>query len=135
MNEYGEKEFIEWAKTKASVHQRKEPFCRVGDIWWASLGLNIGHEQNGGGTTYERPVLILKIFANWTCLIIPFTKQLGNSSARNFVHELQIRGETNYALLTQIRSLSHKRLNRKLGRIDHTSLEAIHKKIVRTISI
>ena len=43
------------------------------EVWWCSLGANIGFEQDGGGEDFERPVVILKKFNLDACLIVPLT--------------------------------------------------------------
>ena len=56
--------FIEWAKLKIRIHvSEEEPvYFKEKDIWWASLGANIGHEQDGKNESFERPILVLKKF-------------------------------------------------------------------------
>ena len=33
------------------------------DVWWVSLGHNIGDEEDGKGNSFSRPVLIVKGFS------------------------------------------------------------------------
>jgi hypothetical protein len=35
------------------------PFYHKREIWWCSLGVNVGFEQDGTGTNYDRPVLVI----------------------------------------------------------------------------
>ena len=54
------KSFIEWTKLKIKIHFRKENvYFKEREIWWASLGMNIGYEENGKNETFERPTLVL----------------------------------------------------------------------------
>lgn len=41
------------------MHDRSLYF-KERQIWWASIGQNIGVEANGKNKKYERPVIILK---------------------------------------------------------------------------
>jgi hypothetical protein len=41
---------------KFRVHER--------EIWWCSMGVNIGDEEDGKNELFERPVLILRKFNN-----------------------------------------------------------------------
>ncbi|MEK9183120.1 MAG: hypothetical protein AAB849_01275 [Patescibacteria group bacterium] len=49
--------FIEWTKIKIRIHiSERVIYFREGEIWWASLGINIGHEQDGKNQNFERPI-------------------------------------------------------------------------------
>jgi len=65
--------FIQWTKLKIRIHiEEKNIYFREKEIWWARLGMNIGHEQNGKNKNFERPILILKKFggkALWALLL------------------------------------------------------------------
>ena len=39
-------------------------FPQLGEIWMCALGKNIGREQNGGGESFSRPMLVIKKFNN-----------------------------------------------------------------------
>ena len=41
--------------TQERVHQIKQ-----GEVYWSSLGHNVGDEENGKGENFRRPVLIVK---------------------------------------------------------------------------
>jgi len=59
MNKYLKK-FFDWTELKIKIHSQERVFYfREREIWWTSLGLNIGFEQNGKNKRFERPVLIL----------------------------------------------------------------------------
>ena len=34
------------------------------EIWWSSIGLNVGDEEDGKNDLFERPVLVLRKFNN-----------------------------------------------------------------------
>ena len=56
-----EKDFDRWNDLKKRVNDRSlQPLYHAREIWWASLGVNVGYEQDGTGASYERPVLILR---------------------------------------------------------------------------
>jgi mRNA interferase MazF len=57
--------FDQWNTVKQNTHQKKERvFFHEREIWFLSIGQNIGFEQNGKGSNFLRPVLILKQFSN-----------------------------------------------------------------------
>lgn len=48
------KDFDNWNKIKKSVNIKvAEVYFRERDIWWVSLGTNIGFEQDGKKTYYK----------------------------------------------------------------------------------
>ena len=66
--------FDEWNGIKKRVDHKKI-FAQVKerDIFWLSIGKNIGFEQNSKDDSYIRPVLILQKFSNHVFLGIPRT--------------------------------------------------------------
>ena len=55
--------FLIWIERKFALHNRKNiPSFRERDIFWSSLGENIGSEENGKWSEYTRPVLIVRKF-------------------------------------------------------------------------
>jgi hypothetical protein len=60
------KQFEDWSKEKQNIEifaPKTLPF-REKEIWWCSIGINIGDEQDGKNELFERPVLILRKFNN-----------------------------------------------------------------------
>ena len=59
-------EFIEkynkWNIKKQNIHflDNRDIYFKEGDIWWCSIGLNIGDESYGKGRDFRRPILIFK---------------------------------------------------------------------------
>lgn len=67
-----EKDFDSWNEEKKTLHKKNEEiFYHEREIWWCSLGLNVGYEQNGTGKLYDRPVIVLKGFSPHSCVVIP----------------------------------------------------------------
>src|SRR3989344_3077182 len=57
--------FANWTKLKIRIHASEASeniYFKEKDIWWVSLGQNIGSEENGKNKNFERPILILKKF-------------------------------------------------------------------------
>ena len=55
------KRFLAWIGLKERLHSATPvpPLVSEGDIWWASLGENVGSEINGKSSLFSRPVVIL----------------------------------------------------------------------------
>lgn len=107
--------FSEWAKLKPHIHfsSNQNVFPKRREIWWVSLGQNIGVEMNGKNDAFERPVLVVKVFNVQALLVAPVS---------SMVHEDQylfpfknILGVLNVVNLSQLRTISSKRFRRKIG--------------------
>ncbi len=123
-----EKDFDSWNEKKKELHNRADvPFFHEREIWWCSLGVNIGFEQNGSGNEYRRPVLILKGLSKRTLLAIPLTTSIKQHPMRPPIGIVE--NEKARALLSQIRVVDTKRLVRKIGYIDKNIFEDIRKTV------
>lgn len=122
-----EKDFDNWNEIKKEVNQKDFlGFVHEREVWWCSLGINIGFEQNGKHQLFERPVLILKKFNRHTALIIPLSSKVKNSPY-NFPY---VHGGREYnALLPQIRLISTKRLLRLSYQMDTVIFELIKREV------
>lgn len=111
------KNFLEWIalKEKLDSLDSTTPHVSQGQIWWASLGENVGVEINGKSKNFTRPVLIYRKLARNFYLVVPVTSQL--KSGTWYVHFLQKR-KLMAACLHQVRVIDYRRLWGKLGWID-----------------
>ncbi|MFC1721190.1 type II toxin-antitoxin system PemK/MazF family toxin [Patescibacteria group bacterium] len=111
------KDFDNWNSKKKKIEStHKAQTLRKKQIWWASLGLNIGYEQDGKNENFERPVLIVKTFGGETFLGIPITSV--NKENKKFYFPIHYNGEVYYLILSQIRLFSTKRLLRNIGKME-----------------
>lgn len=123
-----EKDFDKWNKKKKELHKQiNAPFFHEREIWWCSLGVNIGFEQDGSGDEYRRPILILKGMSKKTFLAIPLTKSTKQHSMRPPIGIIET--EKAHALLSQIRVIDSKRLVRKIGYLNKEIFENIRKTV------
>jgi len=72
------KRFLEWIGLKERLHtsEHKPPHVSHGDIWWASIGENVGSEINGKSKQFSRPVIVFKKLAHGFYFVIPTTTQV-----------------------------------------------------------
>ena len=130
------KDFDSWNSLKKDLENidktiDKEFYFHEREIWWTSLGLNIGHEQDGKNINFERPVLIIKKFNNELCWIIPLTSKSKANPLYYFKLENNLKGETDsVAILSQIKLISSKRLLRKVGYATPDDFKKIIGKII-----
>ena len=116
--------FIEWAKLKIRMHLKEDNgiYFYEREIWWVSLGINIGYEQDGKNEKFERPVLILKKFNQNTLWALPLTSQ--NRIGR-FYYQFEYEGKKYSVILSQLRLISSKRLLRKIRVLPDIDFEKI----------
>jgi len=122
------KDFDRWNKTKKYLHARKDaPFYSEREIWWCSLGVNIGFEQDGSDEEHRRPVLILKGLSRTTCFIVPLTTAPHDHPMRPSIGRVEEKEAR--ALLSQIRVIDSKRLVSKIGYLNISIFEQIRKAV------
>ncbi len=110
------KNFDEWnIKKKKIDNSQKRITPSKKQIWWASLGLNIGDEENGKNHNFERPILTVKTFNRNIFLGIPVTSV--DRKGQKFYFPISYNDNIRYLILSQIRLFSTKRLLRKVDKI------------------
>jgi mRNA-degrading endonuclease toxin of MazEF toxin-antitoxin module len=123
------KPFDEWNEQKQCIEKkRKTTHVKRREVWWSDLGINIGHEQDGGGPHFERPIVVLKVFGNDTCLIAPLTSVQGDTP---FYFDLQQYGYRSRVIVTQLRIISTKRMSRSVERLDTRTFTALMETVKR----
>lgn len=126
------KDFDTWNAQKKEIHESGEnKFYGPREVWWCSLGTNIGFEQDGTGEAGERPVLVLKGFSKDVCLVIPLT----TSTKKNLYHVPmgEIDGRKASAIISQIRLVDTKRFINKVTMIEESLFEEIRKAVKNLI--
>lgn len=121
------KNFLAWFGLKRTIHERqhKPPLVSEGDIWWASIGENVGSEINGKSQLFSRPVIIYRKLAHGFYFVVPTTTQEKQGSW--FVAFRQ-HAKTMVACLHQARAIDYRRLSSKLGTIDDEDFERVKHK-------
>jgi mRNA interferase MazF len=118
------KRFLEWFGLKETLHekQHRTPLVSERDIWWASIGENVGSEINGKSERFSRPVIIFKKLSHGFYFVIPTTTQAKEGSwFVPFVHK----DKAMTACLHQARAIDYRRLSNKLGRLDTADYERV----------
>jgi mRNA interferase MazF len=109
-----EKDFDAWnIKKKAIDFNSSRIFCYPREIWWCSIGVNIGFEQNGTGEHFDRPVIVIRNFgknAFWGAFLTSKMK-----SGPYYFPIGIIEGRSASVILSQIRFIDTKRLIKKSG--------------------
>jgi mRNA interferase MazF len=138
-------EFVKWLKVKIRIHisDNSMTFFHEREIWWANVGLNIGSEQNGKDAEFQRPVLVLKKFGHHIFWAIPLTSKKKDDKYRleikykeyskNTVGESIEENKSGIIILNQLRTLSSKRLIRKLGIMSEEEFNIVRNKVKEII--
>lgn len=118
------KDFLSWIYKKIRLDdlQRVNRIISEGQVFWCSLGENIGYEQNGKGVYFRRPVLIFKKFNNELFWGLPLSSKLKN---HKFRVRILLRNKPQDVLLSQLRVLDSKRLDEFFGHISAKDFELI----------
>ena len=121
------KDFDQWNNKKKQIEGLNKQFLfKTGDIWWCSVGLNVGTESCGKGKEYRRPVLVFKKLSGTDFLGIPLTTQ---KKIGTWFIDITIHGEKRYALLSQIRMFNTKRFQRRLAVLDDKDFSRVQEKL------
>ena len=125
-------EFIEkynnWNIKKQEIQfsDIEEMYFKEGDIWWCSLGQNIGNESYGKGKNYRRPVLVFRKLSEDLCIALPLTSK--KKEGTWFV-DISLNSENRCVMLYQIRALNKKRFSIKIGEIDNLDFIRVKEKL------
>jgi mRNA interferase MazF len=125
------RDFDRWNINKKIINEKQfRGFVKEREIWWCSLGVNIGDEEDGKNQLFERPVLVIKKFNQDIVLAVPLTtKTKDNKYYYSFTHN-----NINFAvILSQLRLISTKRLTRKIRKIDNILFKLIIDQIINVI--
>lgn len=128
------KDFVKWHNEKTEIHNDKiRPFFHEREVWFSSLGENVGFEQDGRGEKFLRPLLILRKFNNEVAWIVPLTRT--QKSGKYYFHFSLIDSvgktkEESVAILSQIRLVDAKRLDYKIGDIPEDEFRKLKEALV-----
>ncbi|OHB01328.1 MAG: hypothetical protein A3A90_00430 [Candidatus Zambryskibacteria bacterium RIFCSPLOWO2_01_FULL_35_19] len=111
------KRFLEWIGIKEKIHKKRlPPTFEEREIWWASLGENVGHEENGKGDDFVRPFVVIKKFNKELLFGVPCSSIMKNNK---YYFKIIVRAGNfkTAAMLSQVRTISSKRLWKVIDKI------------------
>lgn len=118
------KDFDNWNEHKKKTHYEGEnKFYHPRDIWWCSLGVNVGFEQDGTGKNYDRPVVVIKGFNKHVFFGVALTGK--RREGKYYFPIGKVDGREATAVLSQVRLFDTKRLVRKVGVLDQETFEKL----------
>ena len=104
-----------WNKKSRVVFKQRE-------LWWCSLGVNLGEEMFGKGGKFTRPVLIFRKLTGNSFMGLPLTSQRKDGS---WYVEITQRGRKSWVMLNQARILDKKRLTNRIGTLDDKDFQRV----------
>lgn len=113
-------------KKKVLANKEQKFFFKTGEIWWCSLGINLGSESFGKGDTFRRPVLIVKKLSGDLCIIVPLTSK---EKIGTWFTDITIHDEKKWAMLYQIRTVHTKRFQRRMAALDDKDFARVKEKL------
>jgi len=118
----------DWCKLKIVLWERQNKIVfKQGDIWWCSLGMNLGEEMFGKGEKFTRPVLVFQKFTSNSFLGLSLTKQEKQGS---WYVEITVHGEKNWVMLNQARILDKKRLTNRVAALDTNDFRKVKERFL-----
>lgn len=126
------KDFDGWIIKKKVYHYQKtpSPMFKERDIWWVSIGINVGFEEDGKHDKFIRPVLIIRKFNRELFLGVPMSTKIKDNP---YYIQVTVRNETVSALISQLRVFSAKRIQDKLAELDVKDFEKVKTEVVKMI--
>ncbi len=126
-----DKDYDRWNRQKQTLERfvRSELVFHEREVWWCSLGLNLGDEQDGKNDVFERPVLVLKKFNDRIACVLPMTTKKKHNGYYCLVQNAGLRKES-FVILSQVRLVSVKRFRRYMCKISPLQFEFVQKRFV-----
>ncbi|PCI25772.1 hypothetical protein COB57_01015 [Candidatus Peregrinibacteria bacterium] len=128
------KNFQKWNALKIQTDKKQKVlYFHSRQIWFASLGENIGFEQSGKGDMFLRPIVILKKFNKQVLWALPLSTNIKHGK---YYYPIQDSGgKMAVAILSQIKLIDAKRLCYRIGYIKTDEFFGIKKAIVNLLMI
>ena len=106
----------QWCKLKSTLSGTESRVdFKQREIWWCSVGVNLGEESFGKGSLFTRPVLVFRKFTTNSFLGLPIT---GQEKQGSWYAEIGMHGKKSWVMLNQARIFDRKRLVDRIGTLD-----------------
>ena len=135
MEDFIEK-FNNWNVKKQEIHfseRTNDVYFKERQIWWCSVGQNIGSESYGKGEDFRRPILIYKKLSADLCVALPMTSR--EKKDGSWFIDVTFGGQKAWVLLYQIRVFNKKRFQRKIGELDGKDFLRVKQKLEKSLEL
>ena len=121
------KNFDEWNEIKKKIDNKNiEIKFRARDIFWMSVGQNVGYETFGKGDEFLRPVLVYKKLSKETFIGIPLTSKQKEGS---YYFSFNFKGKISIAMFNQMRVFDIRRKKAFNSRISEDTFLQLKNKL------
>jgi mRNA interferase MazF len=132
-----EKDLDKWneRKKKLDEQSRKQRpiFANEREVWMCSIGHNVGHEENGKGKKFARPVVVVRRFNKHSLWVVPLSSQ---QKDYDFYYNFTDReGNQIAAIISQLKLVSSARLLRRMYRVEKSQFAEIKDQIVEQLKL
>jgi hypothetical protein len=119
------KDFRPWFKLKPLINNRdKNILFNEREVWWCSIGTNVGFETDGKNSLVERPVLVYKKYNKNQFFGFPITSIYKKGK---YYSSLKVKEKNIQVLLSQGRVFDSRRLIRRLSKITNLEFKKVRK--------
>ncbi len=127
--------YTKWHDKKTEIEYSEKPrvFFHEREVWWCSMGLNIGFEQDGRGESFARPVLVFKKFNKEIFWALPISTKIKSGKFYAAIHLDDALPRV--AIISQIRLIDAKRLIDKIGAVNEGNYADIQKAVIDLCSL
>ncbi|MEK7390772.1 MAG: type II toxin-antitoxin system PemK/MazF family toxin [Patescibacteria group bacterium] len=121
------KKFVQWISLKERLHysESASQLFNESEIWWCSIGENIGGEISGKSKYFSRPVFIFKKLSKNLFLGMPASTQ--KQKVEGWYVPVMVKGVQTSVILSQTRVFDSKRLTTRMGKIGEIDCKKIKK--------
>ena len=126
-----EKDFDTWSKIKQKIDKKViYPYCNERDVFWCSVGINIGDEENGKDDLFSRPVLVFKKFNN--NLFWGITMSTKNKENMYYIM-VSFHDKNQSVMISHLRLYDVKRLIKRMGKMHHIEYQKVVNGIINLL--
>ena len=117
------KDFKGWGNLKVEIDKfEKLPSVKEREIWWCSVGVNIGTEMDGKNELFHRPVLVLKKLSTDLYLVAPLTSKKKEGT---WYIQISFKGDVKTVCLHQIKVVNTKRIGKLVVRLPSQEFDKV----------
>ena len=125
------KDFDSWNELKKRIDSGDEPpLFNEREVWWCSIGMNVGREIYGKGKVYTRPVLVLRKLGRFTFLGVPLTSKRKDLA---YHAPISFNGKDGCAIVGQSRTIDSRRLVERMGTMGKKQFNRTHEAFLEMI--
>lgn len=126
------KNFDQWNGKKKEINEQiSNVYCHQREVWWCSLGVNVGYEQDGTGDQFDRPVVVIRGFNQNIFFGVALTSKKKQGEYYFYIGE--IGGKEASAVLSQVKLIDTKRLVRKITTLDETLFNQLKQSLQKVL--